>query len=305
MPIGKDIIFSKVHIMQKWQKKVLPIICLSGMLNLELAFASIPVNYTNLMGEERWQASGNHLRCGLAYPLPNYGVAYFEQYATQPAQFIIRQWHENHKISRTLVSVTPPVWKPYGKSYVITKTYVTPSRYGLYLNENATLKLLTFLSQGYQGIINYKSEQNFNVTLVLSPIKFRKMYARYQRCVGQLLSLNYKDVAETTFYFPTDGRELDDEMKKKLRSIVQYVRADDQIEKVKIYGYTDGSGRNGYNNAISEDRAKRVSNFLMKNGLTKNRLSVTWFGESKPFARNDTDEGRAKNRRVEIRLIKK
>lgn len=290
--------------MRDWLKKIRMLVCML-MHGIIPAYASIPVDYANLMGEENWQMKGNVLRCGLAYPLPDYGIAYFEQAATKPAHFVIRKWQENRRINTAIVSVTPPVWKPCGKAFPITVTSVNPGKFGLYLNENSALKLLTFLYQGYEVNIRYRSEQNFDVRLRLSPIKFQKMYARYTRCIGQLLNFNYQDVAENTFYFAPDSHVLDDKMKKQLRRVAQYVRADHQIEKVQIIGYTDDTGRNGYNNAISERRAMAVNNYLLRQGLTEERLSVTWVGELKPLARNDTDAGRAKNRRVEVNLVKK
>lgn len=248
---------------------------------------------------------GNVLRCGLALPISDYGVAYFEQAATRPAHFVIRQWQQDSRARPVFVRAIPPAWKPCGKAFPITVSAINPGKYGLYLNEKSALKLLAFLYQGYGVSMRYRSEENLDVNLLLSPIKFRKMYARYMRCVGQLLNFNYHDVAETVFYFPIDSASLDNTMKAQLRRIAQYVRADYQIERVQIIGYTDNTGRNGYNNAISEERAAAVSRYLLRHSLGKERLSVTWFGELKPVARNDTDEGRAKNRRVEIRLIKK
>lgn len=91
----------------------------------------------------------------------------------------------------------------------------------------------------------------------------------------------------------------------QLRRIAQYVDADAQIHKIRIVGYTDANGRKGYNNAISEDRARVVAHYLLKLGVPKDKLSVTWVGELDPVARNDTDAGRAENRRVVIELIKK
>lgn len=305
MSIYKDIILIQAQRMKFWQKKIISLLLFSTIQSLNLGHATIPVFYANLMADENWQMKGNLLRCGLAYPLPDYGVAYFEQFATKPAHFVIRKWQENRRVNSALVRATPPVWKPCGKSFPITVTSVIPGKFGLHLNENSALKLLTFLSQGYQVSVRYRSEQNFDVDLVLSPIKFRKMYARYMRCVGQLLDFSFQDVAETTLYFPIDGHALDDKMKEQLRRIAQYVRADHQVEKVQIVGYTDDTGRNGYNNAISQDRAVAVSQYLIRHGLTEERLSVTWVGELKPLSRNDTDAGRAKNRRVEIKLTKK
>ena len=83
------------------------------------------------------------------------------------------------------------------------------------------------------------------------------------------------------------------------------MQADGQVEVVRVVGYADDSGRKGYNNAISEFRAEAVGNYLLSVGLAKKKLYVTWVGAQQPVARNDTDEGRAANRRVVINVLKK
>ena len=70
--------------------------------------------------------------------------------------------------------------------------------------------------------------------------------------------------------------------------------------KVRIDGHTDNVGTAGSNLTLSENRAKAVMNALIAKGIDKTRLSVKGFGQEKPLMDNGTDEGKAKNRRVEI-----
>lgn len=263
------------------------------------------VTYQSPMGEEEWRMSGNPIRCGLSLKIPNYGIGYFEQYATEPPHFILRTWDEvAHSVTARVV-VKPPVWKPGGNAFLIAKPYIKSDKYGVFLSREPTLKLLTFLFKGNQADFNYRSPEGFNVTVTLSPIRFQKVYAKYQQCLGNLLSFNYTRVKESVFHFGVDSRELTDEQKDQLHRIAQYAAADNQIEKIRIVGYADETGRKGYNNAISEYRAKAVKRYLLKLGVPLSQLSVTWVGVLKPVARNDTDVGRAANRRVVINLIKK
>lgn len=73
--------------------------------------------------------------------------------------------------------------------------------------------------------------------------------------------------------------------------------------KLSIDGHTDSDGKNDSNQKLSEQRALAVVNAIVKSGIDKERLSSAGFGEEKPIADNSTEEGKAKNRRVE--LIKK
>ncbi|MFK7000136.1 OmpA family protein [Flavobacterium oreochromis] len=71
---------------------------------------------------------------------------------------------------------------------------------------------------------------------------------------------------------------------------------------IKIYGYTDSKGSDDYNLKLSDDRAKAVKNYLASKGLNGSRFITTGMGEADPLATNDTDAGRAQNRRVEFAI---
>lgn len=78
-----------------------------------------------------------------------------------------------------------------------------------------------------------------------------------------------------------------------------------QYEKsyVDIFGHTDSTGSDAYNQSLSERRASSVANFLSNSGVQSARLATQGFGESQPVATNSTEEGRAANRRVEIKIV--
>jgi len=71
--------------------------------------------------------------------------------------------------------------------------------------------------------------------------------------------------------------------------------------KVKVDGHTDWVGTDGYNQALGERRANAVKQYLERKGVATDRIDTTSYGESKPVATNETDEGRALNRRAEVR----
>jgi OOP family OmpA-OmpF porin len=73
-------------------------------------------------------------------------------------------------------------------------------------------------------------------------------------------------------------------------------------KKVALEGHTDSVGTPQYNQGLSERRAASVKDYLTKHGVASNRVSTVGFGLNKPIADNKTAEGRAKNRRVEIKV---
>jgi len=75
--------------------------------------------------------------------------------------------------------------------------------------------------------------------------------------------------------------------------------------QVSIEGHTDNKGSRKKNIRLSRDRAASILNFLVKRGIAPDRLKSEGYADEKPIAANDTEEGRAKNRRVEFTIINK
>ena len=75
---------------------------------------------------------------------------------------------------------------------------------------------------------------------------------------------------------------------------------DNQATTVSIVGHTDSTGNDSINDPLSVDRAARTRDYLAQRGVSPNRINIDGRGEREPIASNDTDSGRARNRRVEI-----
>ena len=72
---------------------------------------------------------------------------------------------------------------------------------------------------------------------------------------------------------------------------------------IDVYGHTDSTGSDAYNQRPSEQRAVSVADYLASRGVQPARIGTRGFGKSQPIASNDTEEGRAANRRVEIKIV--
>ena len=71
---------------------------------------------------------------------------------------------------------------------------------------------------------------------------------------------------------------------------------------IDVYGHTDSDGSDAYNQTLSERRAQAVANYLVGRGVQSARIGTRGFGETQPIASNATEEGKAANRRVEIKI---
>lgn len=72
---------------------------------------------------------------------------------------------------------------------------------------------------------------------------------------------------------------------------------------VLIEGHTDSTGSDTYNMTLSQQRAQSVTSYLVSQGLSAGRFTTKWYGETQPRYDNETAEGRAKNRRVELAIV--
>ncbi len=73
--------------------------------------------------------------------------------------------------------------------------------------------------------------------------------------------------------------------------------------KIEIQGHTDSIGSNEYNQPLSEKRAESTRDYFVSKGIEEERVSMRGLGELEPIVSNDTPEGRAQNRRIEIKIL--
>jgi outer membrane protein OmpA-like peptidoglycan-associated protein len=105
-------------------------------------------------------------------------------------------------------------------------------------------------------------------------------------------------------FFDFDQVTLKQESFPELNRIVNLMKEKSGM-KIEIAGHTDSIGTDDYNLNLSERRANAVMHYLIEKGqIEKDRITIVFFGESKPIESNDTKEGRKKNRRVEFKIIK-
>ena len=103
--------------------------------------------------------------------------------------------------------------------------------------------------------------------------------------------------------FDFDKSDIRDDTKPILDDAVAILKRYPEI-KVEVAGHTDSVGTDEYNEGLSGRRAQSVMDYFISNGIDAGRLSSKGYGESDPIADNNTVEGRADNRRVELRIIK-
>jgi outer membrane protein OmpA-like peptidoglycan-associated protein len=105
-----------------------------------------------------------------------------------------------------------------------------------------------------------------------------------------------------SIYFESDKSFIKEEFEEYLMSIVKILFSHSDI-RIKVIGNTDSDGSDGYNEKLSKKRAEAIMEFLLNNGVKKERIEFEFRGEKKPVKSNKTGEGKKKNRRVDFEFI--
>lgn len=159
---------------------------------------------------------------------------------------------------------------PYDKNYLIR----AQADHFFAISEN--LDLDSLVKAGYKEI---------HKDLYLVPIE-----------IGQVVRLN-------NVFFDFDKWSLRPESYVELDRVVKMLSENPAVE-IEMSAHTDSRGSDAYNFKLSDNRARSVMEYILSKGIAVNRISSQGYGETKPVATNDTDEGRQLNRRVEFKILK-
>ncbi|MFN3404523.1 MAG: OmpA family protein [Cytophagaceae bacterium] len=141
-----------------------------------------------------------------------------------------------------------------------------------------------------------------------------KKYAFYSKNIDIPTLDSYKEIEEViclnpvvkgtvitlrNIFFDYDKSHLRKESEAELERVFNFLKTYPDI-KIEIAGHTDADGGHDYNINLSKKRAEAVYSYLVKKGINKNRLEPKGYGETKPVAPNDTNDGKQLNRRTEL-----
>ena len=174
------------------------------------------------------------------------------------------------------------------------------------LNEKVKLRKLveedSYLEQGvdqdsliYQGALAYKDSMNVEKGFQVVDLHEKEILDKSKVELEEMkLAPHSVDI-----HFNYNLSSLDKEDEKVLERIIYLLKNDVKLKAILI-GHTCDVGSHDFNFKLSKQRAFAASAYLVSQGVTHDQFTLKWKGEQKPVATNDTEEGRALNRRVEI-----
>lgn len=129
---------------------------------------------------------------------------------------------------------------------------------------------------------------------------------RNQQYGKSLYTIKYeppKVITLDNVYFDVNKASLRQESYAELKELLEYLERRKKV-RIEIAGHTDNTGEEEANLRLSQRRAESVKQYLVRKGIDPSRIVAKGYGESQPVAMNNTKEGRQKNRRTEVRIIK-
>ncbi|MEY4876750.1 MAG: hypothetical protein RL708_1899 [Bacteroidota bacterium] len=173
---------------------------------------------------------------------------------------------------------------------------------GVFLEEGSFGSQKDTKMEHFKDYTDVSSKINFDSILYGVPKKI--IVAPAQRLQAKQDSV---DEAEADYFqitnvnFASDSYVIPDTSQKHLNDLIAYLLKHKKT-KLQLYGYTDNKGNKDYNQALSTNRAENVMNYLLARNIIAKRIKVEGFNFERPTADNESEQGRSRNRRVEIIL---
>jgi len=160
------------------------------------------------------------------------------------------------------------------------------------------------LGKNYGYYIDHKNyfplSGNVDLTEQTEQIKIEKNFVLYSyaEIINNQLTIPLENV-----FFDHNKFQLKSESYSELNRLLTFIKKNEGL-KIEISGHTDNVGTAQYNKQLSQKRANAVKKYLVQKGCTSANLTAVGYGEAKPVTDNNTETGKAKNRRVEFKVLK-
>ena len=280
-------------------------ICI-GLLPL-VATGATAMRFEAGVDRSHWRTTESRFHCTLEHTIPRFGTARFAigsggrlQFAVLPERAL--PFAAQHAVLRS----EPPAWRHYDVARtLLAEVDMTAGESLIRLDEHHALRLLQELEKGFFPVLRYDEEYaGDRVEVAVSAVNFRQVLPRFRACIADLYPVGFADVELTSVHFDWDRDSLREDGRQALQRLLDYFYVDPSVRLTIVSGHTDSTGRAGYNAYLAQRRAETVHAWLIRNGMLPEQLEIRHHGEDRPLADNRTDEGRARNRRVEIRLLR-
>lgn len=255
----------------------------------------------------RWESRYNRLECRLSQVIPFYGEAVFFQNAGESEGFVMDVITAARQDDQQgyLKSTAPP-WFPGQGHLDLAIVDIRVGKSPFLLGTTLAQRMLAELEQG-RFITFFHNDWNDNqdqFEASISPVALGDNVLAYRQCKSRVLDFKFEQIRTAHLLFDLGKSELNAKALTYVRRVAEYYSVDPTYLSVEIDGHADNIGRRRDNDELSQARADNVYNLLIQGGVPADLIIVKAYGERRPLVSNRTSKGRAKNRRVMVRIEK-
>lgn len=248
-----------------------------------------------------------NLHCSLSHEIPLYGRATFTQSAGHELGFrITTKWNIELNAKRARLRAMPPEWRPQAKGQNLGEVRIQSGNTPFRLDEPLTRRLLIALQSGMEVSFTYPAglEGQDHIRISLPGVNFRQAMDEFATCLSRLPVYDFTDYRDTVVHFSPDNDKLSPKARQQLDAIAKYLGTDPTVKRIIIEGHTDDIGQYRDNDRLGQRRSSKIRDYLQTVGVAADKFELRSLGERRPIYTNTTDEGRARNRRARITLVR-
>ncbi|WP_344797641.1 flagellar protein MotY [Litoribacillus peritrichatus] len=278
---------------------------LIGLLLLVTTKAFATVTYVADFDESQWKLQSSVFSCSLTQEIPSYGKGVFFRRAGEKMIFFLTTPYSQQRKGQASLVIEPPKWRPGSPARHMGFVDVVSGTRPFEVEPERASTMLASLNSGLMPMFTRKSwyqPERPSVRVGLSAFDFEPVYRDFLGCISGLLPVNFDQVKRSVVFYESSGLYPEEKYYQLLDYIVMYVQADPSVNAIIIDGHTDDIGRRFKNRELSRERSEHITDYFIKAGIAEDLITTRYHGERYPVVRNLGNDGRARNRRVTIRL---
>ena len=268
---------------------------------------ALPRHYEAPEAAVTWEATSGKQSCALEHRIPHYGLARFEQAAGHELSFSLNtQRQATREGDQARLRSLPSKWMLQQPALDLGAVTVHRGNTPVRLNAALSRRLLAELEKGMYPTFSYRdwADAQYLVSVALPGINIRSPLDQFQTCLAALPVYDFADFQDSLIHFGSAKSDLDADAKRRLDALIEYLKTDPAVSAIHIDGHTDDVGRFRANDKLGARRAGAIKDYLLAHGIAAQKIQLKSYGERQPVYTNTTDEGRARNRRARVTLIK-
>lgn len=275
---------------------------------LVLAGSANAQMYSADLTNSEWKVSATPFTCSLTHNIPVFGKAVFSRKAGAAEAFYLEsQGKVVFPAGVAGAETLPPQWRNDLVPVPLGAFAVVAGNQPISLKAVQIAPLVAQLTAGMSVMYSSQpvataSSTSSVMRVVLNAKNFSAGYKSYQQCVAEIIPYSFAQVERTFINYAEKPEGLTASNKADLTKVARYVKADPKVVGVFVDGHSDNSGTPEVNEGMSKQAAEWVSAYLTAQGVVADKITTRWHGDKFVIANNKIAAGRAKNRRVTVRL---